>query len=518
MCYFGLIGLSIRTIKFKKNRWFFINPPLRPSILFHYVSEDKERGIEVFLPAGRQAWYFFETLFVALKTNSNYITGVITRLLLAMRILRILFPLIFFLLSLLSACKNGAMDEEKPGRLTDEELIDLVQKQTLMYFLDFAHPVSGLIPERNTTPNVVTTGGTGFGLMALLAGVERGWVSREEALSRLDTMVKFLENADRFHGVWPHWMNGTTGKTIPFSPKDNGGDLVETAFLVQGLLAVRQYFDRDRPEEMNLRDRINGLWESVEWDWYTRGQQVLYWHWSPEYQWEMNMPVVGYNEALIVYILAVSSPTHPVAASVYEIGWKNSDHYINGGTYYGMMLPLGYDYGGPLFFAHYSFLGLDPRGLSDGQTDYWIQNKNHTLINRAYCIDNPKKYKGYGPSCWGLTASDNYNGYSAHSPTNDLGVITPTAAISSLPYAGGYSMQAIRYFYETLGDRLWGKFGFYDAFSEEHDWFATSYLAIDQGPIVIMIENYRTGLLWDLFMSAPEIRSGLAKLGFTSSH
>ena len=371
--------------------------------------------------------------------------------------------------------------------------------------------------ERNTSGDIVTSGGSGFGLMAIVAAMERNYISRPAGLERLDKILTFLELADRFHGAWPHWMDGRTGKVVPFSTKDNGGDLVETAFLVQGLLTFRQYLNPSSPAEQDLIDRINTLWESVEWTWYTRGgQNVLFWHWSPNYGWDMNMRINGYNEALIVYVLAAASPTYPITKAVYDQGWARNGGMVNGRAFYGIRLPLGYDYGGPLFFAHYSFLGLDPRTLEDGYANYWTQNVNHALINWEYCRDNPRNFLGYSEACWGLTASDNPTGYSAHSPTNDLGVITPTAAVASLPFVPQQSMDAIKHFYYLLGDRLWGDNGFYDAFSPEVDWYASSYLAIDQGPIIVMIENYRSGLLWDRFMSAPEIGPGLEVLGFIS--
>lgn len=400
--------------------------------------------------------------------------------------------------------------------VSDDDLLTLVQQQTFQYFWDFAHPSSGMARERNTSGDLVTSGGSGFGIMALIVGIERGFISRPEGLDRMDKILMFLESADRFQGAWPHWMNGNTGDVIPFSPNDNGGDLVETSFLMQGLLTFRQYLDISIASEKTLIDRINTLWETVEWDWYTRdGQDVLYWHWSPDKQWAMNHPIRGYNEALITYFLAAASPTHSVEASVYHEGWANNGGIVNNKGFFNITLPLGYDYGGPLFFAHYSFLGLDPRNLSDTYANYWTQNQNHSLINHAYSVVNPKKYVGYSDDNWGLTASDNHAGYSAHSPTNDLGVITPTAALSSFPYTPDESMKALKFFYYTLGDRLWGPYGFYDAFNVTEGWTADSYLAIDQGPIIVMIENYRTGLLWDLFMSAPEVQVGMDKLGFT---
>jgi hypothetical protein len=399
--------------------------------------------------------------------------------------------------------------------LPAEELLDLVQRQTLRYFWDFAHPVSGLARERsNRHLEVVTSGGSGFGVMAILVGVERGWLTREAALGRLLGMVDFLQQADRFHGAFPHWLDGATGKVIRFFPKDDGGDLVETSFLVAGLLAARQYFDGGG-KEGELREKIEALWRAIEWDWYTRGSDVLYWHWSPVYEWAINHAIRGWDECLVTYVLAASSPTHPIQPEAYHRGWASGRTFANGRQFHGIRLPLGPDYGGPLFFSHYSFLGLDPRGLMDRYADYWVQNVAHTRINRAHCIANPGNFKGYGADCWGLTASDTIDGYTAHSPTNDLGVVSPTAALSSFPYTPAESMAALRGFAAVLGGRVWGEYGFKDAFSVEKDWCSETWLAIDQGPIVVMLENFRSGLLWRLFMSCPEIQSGLARLSFS---
>ncbi|MEZ4771804.1 MAG: glucoamylase family protein [Bacteroidia bacterium] len=401
--------------------------------------------------------------------------------------------------------------------ITDEALLTLVQEQTFKYFWDFAHPVSGLSRERNTSGDIVTSGGSGFGLMSILVGIERGFITRQEGVDRLEKIVNFLATADRFHGAWSHWLNGNTGKVVPFSPDDNGGDLVETSYMAMGLLTVRQYLNDQNLQENDLISKINLLWESIEWDWYTQGgQNVLYWHWSPNFGWVKNHKITGYNEALITYVMAAASPTHSISPAVYQNGWAQNGAMANGNTYYSnYLLPLGPDYGGPLFFEQYTFLGINPTNLTDAYANYWQQVVNHTLINREYCIRNPQKFVGYSDQCWGLTASDNHQGYSAHSPTNDLGVITPTAAISSIPFTPTESMDAIRYFYYVLGDKLWGQYGFYDAFNLTESWTATSYLAIDQGPEIVMIENYRSGLLWNLFMSCPETQSGLTKLGFT---
>ncbi|MFN3794509.1 MAG: glucoamylase family protein [Chitinophagaceae bacterium] len=406
--------------------------------------------------------------------------------------------------------------------LSDSALLDAVQLQTFRYFWDFAHPVSGMARERSNTSfgygdEVVTTGGTGFGIMATIVAVERKWISRDTAAKHLLKMVNFLLKSDAYHGVFPHWLNGATGKTIPFSRKDDGADLVETSYLFQGLLCARQYFTANNQAERELRNRIGWLWNDIEWNWFTNGgQEVLYWHWSPNNGWAMNFPVRGFNECLIMYVLAASGEKYPVSSAVYHRGWAESNFFKNGKSFYGIKLPLGFDYGGPLFFSHYSFLGLDPRGLKDRYADYWEQNRNHTFINREHCIRNPNGFKGYGMNAWGLTASDTYNGYAAHSPTEDNGTITPTAALSAFPYTPEYSMQALKHFYFTKGNQLWSPYGFVDAHNESQNWVAASHLAIDQGPIIVMIENYRTGLLWKLFMSCPEIQNGLTKLGFES--
>jgi hypothetical protein len=367
--------------------------------------------------------------------------------------------------------------------------------------------------ERNSSGDVVTTGGSGFGIMAMIVAMERGFITRADGMARLDKILGFLETSDRFHGVWPHWLNGVTGKTVPFSAKDNGGDLVETSYMIQGLLCMRQYLNPAVTAEKAEIDRINNLYNSVEFDWFTNGEKTLYWEWSPDFGY--NLKIQGYNETLITYITAASSPTHSITADVYETGYANNGGIKNGRSYYGYVLPLGSDYGGPLFFTQYSFLGLDPRHLKDQNADYWVQNVNQSLINWAYCKANPRKYPGYGATIWGLTASDNPWGYNAQSPANDLGVITPTAAISSIVYTPVQALDALKTDYYFLGDHLWGSYGFYDAFDITEGWWANSTLAIDQGPIICMIENYRTALLWNLFMSASEVQNGLTKLGFT---
>lgn len=448
---------------------------------------------------------------------------------------KVFTPFIILSLALLfTNCKNNsnnaqdAIVENPSAQISDEALLDSVQRRTFNYFWDGAEPTSGMARERyhvdgeypQNDANVVTSGGSGFGIMAIIAGIDRGYVTREEGVARMDKIVTFLEKADSFHGVFPHWWYGETGKVRGFSDKDNGGDLVETSFLMQGLLAAHQYYVNGSDAEKAVAARIDKLWKAVDWNWHRNGKNVLYWHWSPEHSWEMNFAIRGFNECLITYILAAASPTHGVPAPVYHEGWAENRAIVDPHTVEGIKLNLRYQgtEAGPLFWAQYSFLGLNPTDLKDDYcANYFDEMRNYTLVNRAYCLRNPKGYKGYGENAWGLTASYSTVGYAAHEPSErgDHGVITPTAAVASIVYTPEESMKVIRNLY-SMGDKMWGKYGFYDAYSETDNWYPQRYLAIDQGPIAVMIENYRTQLLWKLFMSHPDVQNGLKKLNFGS--
>lgn len=443
----------------------------------------------------------------------------------------IIIPIVLFAIGFNSVKNQTEVNSSQPKPNLDDTLMyQQVQAATFQYFWNGAEPNSGLARERihldgvynQNDQNVVTSGGGGFGIMALLVGAHRGFVTRADVVERLERIMQFLEKADRFHGAWPHWWHGETGKVKPFSKKDDGGDLVESSFLAQGLLCVRQYFSNGNRRERKLAERADKLWKEIDFDFYRNGKNVLFWHWSPQYGWEMNFPVSGYNECLIMYILAVASPTHGVDPVVYHEGWAK-----NGGIKKEIKA-LGYDlqlshngateYGGPLFWAHYSYLGLDPRGLKDKYADYWKENVHQSLINYQWCVNNPLGFKGYGKNSWGLTSSYSVKGYAGHAPgeKRDRGVIAPTAALSSMPYTPKESMQALKYWYTEKKSLLFGEYGFYDAFSETANWYPQRYLAIDQGPIVVMMENHRSGLIWNLFMSAPEIKTALKKLEFES--
>ena len=419
--------------------------------------------------------------------------------------------------------------------ISDEELLTMVQEAHFRYYWEGAEDHSGLarenIPGRR---DMIATGASGFGLMALIAGSERKFISRQQAVDRFLKVVRFLDKTDKFHGAFPHFVDGPTGKVEPFfGERDNGGDLVETSFLVQGLLTARAYFNGASEKEKEIRDRITRIWQGVEWAWYRRypDSKFLYWHWSPDKEWVINHRLIGWNETMITYLLAIASPTHGIPASMYYTGWANRDStgqqyrsawggtregsmYTNGNTYFGVPLAVGVSNGGPLFFVHYSFLGFDPRQITDAYTNYFTNNRNIALINYRYCLENPGGYAGYGDSAWGLTASDGPYSYSADEPVlrQDRGKIAPTGALSSFPYTPQESMKALKNYYYNYGYFLWGEYGFRDAFNLEQEWCSEIYMGLNQAPIVVMIENYRTGLLWKLFMSNPEIKSVIEKI------
>lgn len=407
--------------------------------------------------------------------------------------------------------------------MSDDELLTMVQQASFRYYWEGASPVSGMTRE-NIPGNdrIVATGASGFGVMAIVVGVDRGFVTRQQGVERLLTITQFLEHADRFHGAWAHFMNGSTGKALPvFGAYDDGADLVETSFMMEGLLAARGYFDGASPQEQELRDRITRVWRDVDWIWFRRDAEndALLWHWSPDYAWQIHNRLTGWNEVMITYLLGIASPTHAAPASFYYTGWAGRN-YSQPHKVEGIELKVGEGVGGPLFFTDYSFMGFDPRGIHDKYTDYFDQNRNMAKINLAYCERNPGKYAGYGKDDWGITAVDGPNGYNAYEPNPannfelDDGTIAPTGAVSAMAYLPEASMHAIKHFYRDRGAELWGPFGFRDAFNEQQHWVANINMGLNQAPMVVMIENHRTGLVWKAFMKNPEIQPMLEAIGF----
>ena len=417
---------------------------------------------------------------------------------------------------------------------SDDELLDMAQEACFRYYWEAAHTNAGMAIEvLPGDENLVAVGASGFGIMALIAGTERHFITREQCAERLLKITRFLSRADRFHGAWPHFLNGTTGKvTADFGKYDDGGDLVETAFLCQGLLVARQYFNRENDVEREIRLTITQLWQSVEWDWYRKepSSDFLYWHWSPDFDWHISHPLVGWNETMMVYLLAIASPTHSVPASLYYSGWAGQsdfairyrqnwsrtlqgDHYTNGNSFYGIKLDVGEGSGADLFFTQFSFMGFDPRDKHDRYTDYFKNNRNIALINHAYCAENPRHYVGYGADCWGLSAGINSGG-GRPLPRDDNGTICCSAALGSFPYAPQEAMAALKHFYRDLGEKTWGIYGFHDGFNETEGWFEPVWMGLNQAVIVVMIENYRSGVIWKNFMANPEIQPALQSIGF----
>ncbi len=420
--------------------------------------------------------------------------------------------------------------------MSDDELLTMLQEANFRYYWEGSEKTSGLsrenIPGRH---NMIAMGASGFGMMAIIAGTERNFISRDRAIDRFTQIVNFLEKAETHHGVYPHFMDGPTAKTEPFfGQRDNGGDLVETAFLMQGLLTARAYFNRDHEKEKLIRDRITAIWKKTEWSWYRRfpDSKYLYWHWSPDQAWVINHKLIGWNETMVTYLLAIASPTFSIPGSMYYSGWASQEKeaqeyrkgwgqtadgslYSNGKTYFGLPLDVGVSNGGPLFFVHYSFLGYDPHALNDKYTNYFRNNRQIALINHRYCMENPKGFAGYSDSCWGLTAADGPYNYSASEPVpwQDEGKLAPTGALASFPYTPEQSMKALKNYYYHYGKFLWGEYGFRDAFNLSQNWCSEIYMGLNQAPVTVMIENYRSGLLWKLFMSDPDIQNGLKRIG-----
>ena len=421
---------------------------------------------------------------------------------------------------------NQATASTRP--MTDDELLTMVQEASFRYYWEAAEPHSGMTRESQPgNDDMIALGASGFGIMAIVVGTDRGFITRQQAIDRLLKITAFLKTADRFHGVWPHFLSGSTGRVMPvFGIYDNGADLVETSFLMEGLLAARQYFKSDGSQGHELDQRITALWEGVEWNWFraTPHHDALYWHWSPDYSFYIANRLTGWNEVMITYLEAIASPTHNIPPSDFYTGFAGETvgtPYANHQTFYAIPLDVGGPgTGGPLFFTDYSFMGFDPRGIKDKYTDYFVNNRNQALINQAYCIHNPNHWKGYGADTWGITAVDGPEGYVPYEPTQSLddGTIAPTGAISAMAYTPEQSMAALHHFYRDLGAQVWDIYGFRDAFNLQRNWYSGITMGLNQAPMAVMIENYRSGLIWKNFMANPEIAPMLKSIGFRPDH
>ncbi|MDR2947526.1 MAG: beta-glucosidase [Candidatus Adiutrix sp.] len=425
-------------------------------------------------------------------------------------------------LCLLLAAPAGAFWADT-DYLADRQALDSLQREAFLYMWEDGDPESGMAYEANFgwEERPVAVGGSGFGAAAIVVAADRGWISRDQALSRLLKIARFLtktaEAHPQWHGGFPHWLSGRTGEVFNYGDGEVI-DTVETALLMQGLLIARAYFNGPG-SEAELRGLITKLWHAVEWDWFSNSPEEengIFWHWSPDPErGYLGLRIRGYNEALITYVLALASPTHPISRKTYDY-WSTGPDYRTR-TVFGYRLEGTSPDGGPLFLAHYSFVGLDPRRLADKKVPggYFARNVAQTLSNREYCLTEAPSANQYGPNFWGLSASQIKDGYTASSPANDQGAVAPTAALSSMPYTPHYSMEVMHNLKSMMNGRAWSWFGPLDGVSPHEGWVSDHYLAIDQLPIVLMVENYRSGLLWNLFMADPEVRAGLDAAGLT---
>src|SRR5690348_11659615 len=407
-----------------------------------------------------------------------------------------------------SAPVSGHSDALDPDQLLTE-----VQRASFDYFYLYAHPTSGLARASvRKDPDICAIGASGMGLFNLGVGIERGFITRQEGAEQTLKELRFLSGkAERFHGAFPHFINGETGVFIPFSKYDDGADIVETAYLMAGVLFAREYFSGSVPEEVEFRELTDKLWREVEWNWFVNmtGQVLaMIWHWSPNYGWKKHLNISGFNECQIVYVLALASPTHPIDARSYWQGWE-SERYATDRAEFRIHLDLGsrLDVGPPLFETQFSYLGLDPRQIFFHGRSYFDHFKDFCRVQILYAESKSKVYRGYGP-LWGITASSGPDGYRPFAPgLLDTGTLAPTAAISSMPYVPNESLACLLELYQKYGSILWGPFGFYDSFNLSRHWVSKTYLCIDEGPIAPMIENYRSSLCWRTFMKSEEIQS-----------
>ena len=439
---------------------------------------------------------------------------------------------------LLSSCQQTSENTASMQVENSSQFLHDLQERTFHYFWDLTDHETGLVPDRAPTASFSSVAATGFGLTAYIVGVERDFISREEAATRVLNTLKFHYEAPQgeqvsgiigYKGFFYHFLDPATGHRF----KEVELSTIDTGLLMAGILSCQSYFNRPNATEKAIRELADKLYRRVEWDWALNDNGTLSMGWFPEkgfieHSWQ------GYNEAMILLVLAIASPTHPIPAESWT-KWTKTYRWANF---------QGYEYVnfGPLFGHQYSHMYVDFRGIQDEYMrskgiDYFENSKRATLANRAYCIENPGGFIGYGPDLWGLTACDGpfngeketaigavqFAGYWARAAAineiRDDGTIAPTAAGGSLAFTPQESLAALMHMKNEYGDRLYGEYGFKDAFNltypEQSGWFDKDYLGIDQGPILIQAENYRTELIWSIMKENPYIVEGLKKAGFT---
>lgn len=440
---------------------------------------------------------------------------------------------------ILFACCLAACVPQRPApdKAAADAFLDSLSHDTFLYFWEQAEPSNGLVPDRWPTPSFSSIAATGFGLTSYLVGVERGWVKRDEAATRVLTTLRFFRQAPMgeaetgttgHRGFFYHFLDMKTG--VRFQQVELS--TIDTGLLMAGILSCQSYFDGESETETAIRAAADSLYRAVDWSWAMNGNPVMSMGWHPERGF-LDATWRGYNEAMILYVLALGSPTHPVPAET----WKAWTDTYQWGNYYGQ----DHVNFGPLFGHQYSHMYIDFRGIQDAYMrtkgmDYFENSRRATLANRAYCIDNPGGWKGYSEQVWGLTACDgpgneqanpnvHFTGYHARGAAQwyveDDGTLAPTAAGGSIPFAPEICIPALQQMRSQFGDRLYGPYGFRDAFNLSivrrdgtEGWFDPDYLGIDQGPILIQAENYRSGLVWEVMKRNPYIREGLQRAGF----
>lgn len=397
-------------------------------------------------------------------------------------------------------------------------ILDSQQKKMIDFFMSGADQTSGMCLNSSQWGGTMTTGATGMGFMNIITGVERGWISREEGLDQILKVVKFLDKADRYHGSWSHWY-GTDGKTKPFGNQIVAGEIVETAFVMTGLIAAKEYFNGSDTKEVELRNYVDKFWNEIDWSNFVHNDK-LYWIWHSDKAGDKayEHALTGWNETLIVYILALAAPEgHNISPDVYQKCWQS-----NGGIYrenqkvYGYEQPLGRPANMEgLFLAQYSFLGLDPRHMADQYINYWNHVTAYTMINRHYCVYEAPESHGYSETDWGITACEGAGPateYKGRTPSNDDGVLCTSASVSSFPYTPFYCAQVLLNLNQNWSF-MNGKYGFKTSYHPASGKASSYYLGMEHAPQAVMIENYRSGLLWNLVMRNGHIKKGFELAG-----
>jgi hypothetical protein len=448
-----------------------------------------------------------------------------------MRLLSFYFVLISFLFTF--SC--GPANNEKASGF----FLDSLSHRTFNYFWELADSNTAQIPDRWPSKSFSSIAATGFGITSYLIGVERGYITREQAAARILKTIRFLDELPTgdsttgvagYKGFFYHFIDMKTG--LRFQEVELS--TIDTGLLISGILSAQSYFDQDNETEKEIRSRADAMYKAIEWDWAMNNDKTMSMGWHPESGF-IDARWRGYNEAMILYVLALGSPTHTIPVESWT-AWTSTYQWAN---YYGQE-HVNF---GPLFGHQYSHMYIDFRGIYDSYMkakgiDYFENSKRATYANREYCMANPGHFKGYSSTIWGLTACDGpgnsekinpnvaFMGYSARGAAQyylqDDGTIAPTAAGGSLAFAPEICIPALQAMHDQYGDKIYNRYGFKDAFNlsiENKDgtigWIDTDYIGIDQGPIVIQLENYRSEFVWNLMKKNPYIVAGLKKAGFT---